>query len=122
MNTVTLGEIESRFAEIIWQNEPIASRELVPLCEKEFGWKKSTTYTVLKRLVDKGIFLNRDGTVTSLISREELNVAQTEQIIEEKFHGSLPSFLVAFTRKNRLSESDIEEIRRIIEESRDGSC
>lgn len=113
-----LGEIESRFADLIWNNEPIGSGELVKLSEKELRWKKSTTYTILRRLCDRGIFKNDGGVVTSLISKQEFYAIQSEQFVEETFGGSLPQFLTAFATRKRLSDKEIEEIQRIIDANR----
>ena len=113
-----LAEVESRFAEIIWSNEPLSSRTLAELAEKELSWKKSTTYTVLKRLCQKGIFQNVDGTVTSLISKEDFFAVQSEQFVEQTFRGSLPAFLAAFGSRKKLSDKEVEELQRIIENMR----
>ncbi len=113
-----LGEVEMRFAEIIWREEPVTSGELVKLCISELDWKKSTTYTVLRRLCERGLFRNQEGTVTSLVSKEEFLAGQSEQFVEEAFHGSLPKFLAAFTRTKKLSEQEIKQIQKIIEENR----
>ena len=110
-----LGVVETQFAELIWTNEPIASGELVKLCEKELNWKKSTTYTVLKKLCERGIFQNNDGVVTSLLTRDEFNAVQSEQFVEDTFEGSLPAFLAAFTSRKTLSKEEVEEIRRLID-------
>ena len=110
-----LGIVEMQFAELIWAREPIASGELVKLCEKELNWKKSTTYTVLKKLCERGIFQNNDGVVTSLLTRDEFNAVQSEKFVEDTFEGSLPAFLAAFTSRKQLSEEEIEEIRRLID-------
>ena len=115
MDDKKLGLVESKFADIIWHSEPVSSGELVKLCERELTWKKPTTYTVLRRLCDRGIFQNEGGTVTSLISREEFYALQSERFVEETFSGSLPSFLAAFTRRRSLSAAEIEEIRRMID-------
>jgi len=112
-----LGEVEMKFAEIIWEKEPISSGELAKLSEQELNWKKSTTYTILKRLCDKGIFQNVKGTVTSLISRGEFQAKQSERFVEETFAGSLPSFVAAFVSRKKLSAGEIEELQRIIDES-----
>ena len=104
MEELKLGVIETRFAEIIWNNAPIASGELVKLCEKEFNWKKSTTYTVLKKLCNKGIFDNRDGRVEVIVSKEDFYSLKSEKIIEEEFSGSLPAFIAAFTKRKNLDE------------------
>ena len=111
-----LGAIESRFADIIWKGEPISSRALVDECAKELGWKKSTTYTVLKRLIDKGIFRNENGAVTSVISRDEFYSEQSKQFVDESFSGSLPAFLAAFTSRKKLSAEEIDSLRRIVSE------
>lgn len=118
MAAYQLGAVETRFAELIWANAPISSGELVKLCEKELDWKKSTTYTVLKRLCQKGLFENRDGTVTALLSREEFGARQSEEFVEESFGGSLPRFLAAFTRRKKLSDQEIEALQALIDESR----
>lgn len=115
MDDKKLGAVEARFADLIWQHAPIRSGELVKLCERELTWKKPTTYTVLRRLCQRGIFQNEDGIVTALISREEFYAMQSERFVEETFRGSLPSFLAAFTRRRSLSAAEIEEIRRLID-------
>lgn len=115
MDDKKLGAVESRFADIIWTNEPLHSRELVKLCEAELSWKKPTTYTVLRRLCERGIFQNEGGLVTSIISREEFYAMQSERFVEENFSGNLPSFLAAFTRRRSLSRAEIDEIRRMID-------
>ncbi len=114
MSELQMGVIESRFADIIWQNEPVATTELVKLSEKELNWKKTTTYTVLKRLCDKGIFRNDKGTVTSLISKNEFYSVQSEKFVDETFGGSLPAFLAAFTARKTLSREEVEELRRMV--------
>ena len=115
MEEMKLGLIESKFADIIWTNEPMTSRALVEKCLAELSWKKSTTYTVLKKLCQRGIFQNQDGIVTALISREEFFAMQSEKFVEETFEGSLPAFLAAFTRRKALSPAEVQEIRRMIE-------
>lgn len=112
-----LGEVEMRFASLIWGKEPIASGELVKLCEKELNWKKSTTYTCLKRLCEKGIFKNENGIVTSIFSKEEFVAKQSEQFVEDTFKGSLPRFVAAFCSQKKLSKAEIDELKRIIEEN-----
>lgn len=112
-----LGEIEMRFADIIWENEPLQSGELAKLCEKELKWKKSTTYTILHRVCDRGLFLNENGKVTSVVSKEEFLAKQSEKFVEETFEGSLPKFLAAFTSQNKLSEKEIKEIMAIIKQN-----
>ena len=111
-----MGVMETRFAEIIWENAPLRSQELVALAEQNLGWKKSTTFTVLRRLCEKGIFQNEKSIVSPLMSRDEYAAVQSEQFVEETFAGSLPAFLAAFTAKRKLSEEDIRELRWMIEE------
>ena len=120
MADLRLGPVESRFAELIWDGEPISSTELVHLAERELEWKKSTTYTVLKRLCEKGIFQNEGGVVTSRLSREEYAARQSEQFVEETFSGSLPAFLTAFTRRKKLTEEEVDQLQRLIERNRRG--
>ena len=110
-----LGEVQKQFAEIVWEKEPIGSGELVKICDKKFGWKKSTTYTVLKKLCEKGIFQNEKGMVTSIISRKEFYAATCEQFVEETFGGSLPAFIAAFTSGKKLTEQEAEEIRKMLD-------
>ena len=111
-----LGVVESRFADIVWREEPLASGQLVKFCEKELGWKKSTTYTVLKRLCDKGLFRNEGGMVSSRMTKEEYTSAQSEKFVEDTFGGSLPAFMAAFTKRKPLTDSDIAEIQRMIQQ------
>jgi BlaI family penicillinase repressor len=115
VDDMKLGAVETRFAEIIWKNEPLSSGELVKLCSKELEWKKSTTYTVLKKLCDRGIFQNNGGTVSSLISADELAAMQSERFVEETFGGSLPAFIAAFTARKHLSTEELQEISRMID-------
>ena len=116
MDNRKLGSVELHFAELIWQHAPISSGELVKLCAQQLEWKKSTTYTVLKKLCEQGLFENRDGTVCVLLSRQEYAAAQSEKFVEENFEGSLPAFLAAFTARKSLSEAEIAEIRQMIEQ------
>ena len=118
MSELRMGAIESRFADMIWQNEPITSPELVKLAAKELDWKKSTTYTVLRRLCERGIFQNNDGTVTSLISKQDFYAVQSEKFVDETFSGSLPAFLAAFTTRKKLSDAEINELQELINQSR----
>ncbi len=115
MTEYKLGEIESRFADIIWLNEPMASNELVKMAEKELHWKPTTSYTVLKRLCERGIFQLQNKTVTSLISKEEFYGMRSEQFVEETFAGSLPAFLAAFGTRKKLSEDEVEELKKLID-------
>lgn len=120
MEEIKLGVVESRFADIIWEHEPLASRKLVALCQENLNWKKPTTYTVLRKLCERGIFQNVDGTVSSRISRREFYAMQSEKFVEETFDGSLPAFLAAFTTRKTLSAKEAEEIRRMIDEASEG--
>lgn len=116
---VELGEVQMQFARLIWEKEPVGSGELVKLCADEFGWKKSTTYTVLKKLCEKGLFQNEDGVVSSKISQEEFYTRKSEEFVEETFGGSLPAFLAAFTSRQKLSKKELDEIREIIDKAKD---
>ena len=118
MSELRMGAIESRFADMIWENEPVPSPELVKLAERELNWKKSTTYTVLKRLCERGIFQNQSGIVTSWMSRKAFYAVQSEKFVEETFSGSLPAFLAAFTTRKKLSEEEIAELQALIDQSR----
>ena len=120
MDSYKLGIVEQKFAELIWQNEPINSGELVKLCLKELDWKKSTTYTVLKKLCEKGIFQNINGMVTSLISKDEFFSLQSKNFVDEIFDGSLPAFIAAFTKKQKLSKKEIDEVQKMIDRFRKG--
>lgn len=116
MPDLQMGAIESRFADIIWSNEPLSSAELAKKSGELLGWKKTTAFTVLRRLCDKGIFKNEKGTVTSLISREEFYSAQSRKFVEDTFEGSLPKFLAAFTSRKKLSEDEVAELRKMVSE------
>ena len=113
-----LGELESVFAEIIWNNQPLTSRRLAQLSEERLNWKRTTTYTILKRLCERGLFQNQGGTVTALVSREEFYARQSEQFVDSTFHGSLPAFLAAFGSRKRLSGQEIDELQKIIDSMR----
>ena len=115
MDDLRLGLVETRFADLIWANEPISSGNLVKLCAKELEWKKSTTYTVLKKLCEKGIFQNINGVVTSLLSQKEFQSRQSKRFVEDTFSGSLPAFIAAFAENGGLSDNDITEIRKMID-------
>ena len=112
----TMGPLESRFADLIWSREPLQSRALVALAEAELHWKPTTSYTVLKRLCDRGIFQNQGGTVTSLLSRADFYAMKSEQFVEETFDGSLPAFLTAFTRRKKLSDREIAQLQALIDQ------
>lgn len=115
MAEIQLGVIEARFADIIWEHEPVTSSALVKLTAEEFSWKRTTTHTVLKRLCEKGLFENRKGTVTSLISRSRFYSLQSRKFVEDTFDGSLPAFIAAFTKERALTAAEAEEIRRMID-------
>lgn len=118
MGEYSMGAVESRFADMIWRTEPVTSAELVQQAAQELAWKKSTTYTVLKRLCDRGIFQNEGGTVTSRLSRADYDTAQSQQFVEESFSGSLPAFITAFTRRKKLTEDEIAELQKLIDQNR----
>ena len=120
MTEIQLGAVESRFADIIWSREPIGSTEIVKLAVQHLHWKKSTTYTVLKRLCEKGIFKNEGGVVTSLVSREEFYALQSQKFVEQTFDGSLPAFLAAFTSGKMLTDDEVAYLRRMIAEHEEG--
>lgn len=115
MQPYKLGEMEQKFADIIWQNAPIASGELARLGERAFDWKRTTTYTMLKRLCERGIFANESGTVRTCLTKEEFQAAQGEQFLEENFGGSLPIFLAAFSRRRKLNGKEVAELKKMIE-------
>lgn len=119
MTEYRLTDTELKFADIIWTNEPIQSGELVKLCEVELSWKKSTTYTMLKRLEKKEVFENRDGIVSALIKKDEFYAEKSKLFVEETFAGSLPKFLASFTRSKRLSDKEIDELQRLIDEHKE---
>lgn len=120
MEQYKLGEMEQRFADLIWEHEPVSSRTLTELCAQEFAWKRTTTYTMLKRLCERGIFQNQSSIVSALMSKDEFGAAQGEQFLSEAFQGSLPQFLSAFTRRKKLSEKEIGEIQQLINEHKEG--
>lgn len=114
MKDQQLGKIEAKFADIIWKNQPISSTELARKSEEALGWKKSTTYTVLKRLCEKGIFKNEGGQVRAVISREDFYSLQSERFVDETFEGSLPAFLAAFTQRKALTDEEVAYLRRMV--------
>lgn len=119
MQEIQLGVIEARYADMIWEREPVTSSELVKLTAVEFNWKRTTAHNVLRRLCDKGLFRNDNGVVTSVISREEFYSLQSRKYVEDSFDGSLPAFIAAFTKGKPLTEEEAEEIRRIIDGRRE---
>lgn len=118
MSAPKVFESEYRFCLLLWQNEPISSSELAKLCNKELGWSRTTTYTVIKRLRDRGVVKSENSIVASLISKEEIQLAEMEEMMEKTFENSLPAFIAAFAKKEDLSEKEIEEIKRIINKRR----
>lgn len=118
MSDLKLGAVESRFADIIWEHEPLSSSQLAKLAQEELTWKKSTTYTVLKRLCDRGIFQNEKGTVTSQLSRAEFYAAQSHQFVDETFDGSLPAFVAAFGSQRKLTDQEIDQLQKLIDNMR----
>ena len=120
MTEIQLGVIESRFADMIWEREPITSHELVKLTAEEFHWARTTTHNVIRKLCAKGVFVNNNGVVTSLISREQFYSLQSKQFVDTSFHGSLPAFIAAFTKNSRLTPEEAERIRKMIDEAQEG--
>ena len=115
MQDISLGVIEARFADIIWNDAPLPSSKLVSLAQDALGWKKSTTYTVLKRLCEKGIFENNSGTVTVKLTRDDFYTLQSQRFVEDNFHGSLPAFLAAFTSGKRLTLQEVDQLRQLVQ-------
>lgn len=115
METPKIFESEYRFCLVLWAHEPISTAELVKLCQQQLGWKRTTTYTVIKRLEERGVLKNEGGLVTARVSKEEAQVSEIDALMEKKFQGSLPAFLAAFARRQSLTDEEVEEIRRIIE-------
>lgn len=120
MSIPKIPESEYRFCLILWEHEPVTAVELVKLCRERLAWKKSTTYTVIKRLSEKGILQNINGTVTSLVSKNEAQAYEINELVEKKFEGSLPAFIAAFTKHRKLSEDEIDEVQRMIDSFRKG--
>lgn len=113
-----LGAVESRFADIVWWEAPVTTAELVKICGEELDWKRTTTYTVLKKFCQRGMFQSENGMVTALITRQEYYDRESEAFVEENFDGSLPAFLVAFTRRKKLTDEEIAQLERLIQENR----
>ena len=120
METPKIFESEYRFCLILWEHEPVTAVELVKLCQEQLGWKRTTTYTVIKRLGERGIVKNEDGKVTALVSREEAQAREIDTLLEEKFQGSLPAFVAAFTKRQSLSGEELDEVQRMIDRIRKG--
>lgn len=115
MEQLKICESEYRFGTIVWENEPVSSGELVAMCEKQLGWKKSTTYTVLKRLCERGIFKNENSIITSLVKQEQVQKYESEQFINRTFGGSLPKFIAAFMNEKRLSKDEADQLKKLID-------
>lgn len=120
MSEIQLGVVEARYADMIWEHEPVTSSELVKLTAVEFNWKRTTAHNVLRRLCDKGLFKNENGTVTSLISRQEFYSLQSRKFVQETFDGSLPAFIAAFTKNNTLTQEEAAQIRKLIDNAEEG--
>lgn len=119
MEEIKLGLVETKFADIVWQNEPLTTRELVALCAKELEWKRTTTYTVLKKMTEKGIFKTENSIVTAILSRDEFYAIQSECFVENSFKGSLPAFIAAFASRKQLSKEDVEALTQMIDSYRE---
>lgn len=120
METPKIHESEYRLCLILWEQEPITAVALAKLCLERLGWKRTTTYTVIKRLCQRGVLQNKEGVITALISREEAQACEIDEMMEKKFQGSLPAFLAAFTRRQSLSEGDLEAVQEMIDRIRQG--
>ena len=120
METPKVFESEYRFCLILWEHEPVRSSELVALCREQLGWKPTTTYTVIKRLSERGVLVNENSVVRSLVSKDEVQAAEIDELVEKKFGGSLPAFIAAFTRHRRLSGAELDEMQRMIDEYTEG--
>ncbi len=120
MDTPKIFESEYRFCLILWEQEPVKSSELVRLCQERLGWKPTTTYTVIKRLSERGVVKNENSVVTALVSREQVQAAEIDELVEKKFGGSLPAFVAAFTKHGRITEKEIDQVQRMIDRFREG--
>ena len=120
MDTPKIFESEYRFCLILWEHETVTAVELVKLCQAQLGWKRTTTYTVIKRLGERGVLKNDNGTITSLVSKDEAQASEIDELVEKKFDGSLPAFVAAFTRRRDLSEKELDEVQRMIDRIREG--
>lgn len=120
METPKIFESEYRFCLILWEHEPVTAVELVKLCLAELGWKRTTTYTVIKRLGERGVLKNENGSITSLVSKDEVQASEINELVDKKFEGSLPAFVAAFTKHQKLSEKELDEVQEMIERIRRG--
>ena len=120
METPKIFESEYRFCLIMWEHQPVTATTLVKLCQEQLGWKRTTTYTVIKRLGERGVLKNEDGTITALVSKEDAQQRELDELVEEKFQGSLPAFVAAFTKRQDISEKELDEVQRMIDRIRGG--
>ena len=120
MDTPKIFESEYRFCLIMWEHQPVTTSELVKLCQEQLGWKRTTTYTVIKRLGERGVLKNEDGLVTALVSKEDAQAREINELVEEKFQGSLPAFIAAFTKRQDISNKELDEVQRMIDRIRNG--
>lgn len=120
MNTPKIFESEYRFCLILWEHEPIKSSDLVNLCKNQLGWKPTTTYTVIKRLSERGVLRNENTIVSSLVSKDEVQASEINEMVEKTFEGSLPAFIAAFTKHQKISEKEIDEVQKMIDRYRKG--
>lgn len=120
MSTPKVFESEYRFCLILWEHEPVKSGELIRLCHEQLGWKPTTTYTVIKRLSKRGVLKNENTIVSSLVSKSEVQAAEIDELVEKKFEGSLPAFVAAFTKHHQISDAEVDEVQRIIDQYRKG--
>ena len=122
METPKIFESEYRFCLILWEHEPVTASELVKLCQEQLGWKRTTTYTVIKRLSERGVLKNEEGTVSSLVSKDEAQASEIDELVEKKFEGSLPAFVAAFTKHQKISEEELDKVQRMIDRIRKGGA
>lgn len=120
METPKIFESEYRFCLIMWEHEPVTTLELVKLCQQKLGWKRTTTYTVIKRLGERGVLINENGMVSSLVSKDQAQASEIDELVEKKFEGSLPAFVAAFTRHQKITENELDEMQRMIDRIRKG--
>ena len=120
MDFPKIHESEYRFCLIMWEHEPVTAAQLVKLCQNQLGWKRTTTYTVIKRLGERGVLTNDNGTITSLVSKDEAQACEIDELVEKKFEGSLPAFIAAFTKHQNISEEELDEVQRMIDRIRKG--
>lgn len=120
MSTPKIYESEYRFCLILWEHQPVRSKELVRLCQEQLGWKSTTTYTVIKRLSERGVVKNENSMVTALVSKDAVQASELEEFVEKTFEGSLPAFIAAFTKHQKLTDADIDEVQAMIDRIRKG--